>query len=335
MAPPEEPARTPADPEQRKDRRPWNWILLTALAAVLVIAGAILGAAELVSSHSSDSSGASQLPNISNNNTNQNSNKNGQSQSQQQGGQGGGGQAQSGGGQAQSQAVIVPYGQPFKQGGNLQQRVRIEINNTVTTGIKVFYLSGWYVLAGPCRYRAAAGGCTGRWFGPQRPPGYSPQLPPMSYRQQPSMPPQTNSPSTPTPSQQPPSTRPSSPPSSPPSATPSPQPSASSFSTSALEQAVAAEQEQALAAAPSSSFDYTGPGNVTVTVSCTGSPTSSTTYDCTARDGEGDSGTDVVTVNADGTQWSDTGMTWTGPYVTSSTFVAPSVSDQAIPASEG
>lgn len=323
MAPPEEPARTPPDPEQRKDKRPWNWILVTALAAVVVIAGAILGAAELVSSHSSDSSGASQPPNISNNNTNQNTNKNGQSQSQQQGGQG------QSGGQVQSQAVIVPYGQPFNQGSNLQQRVRIEINNTVTTGVKVFHLSGWYVLGGPCRYSAAAGGCTGRWFGTQRPPGYSQNLPPMRYRQQSSVPPQTNSPSAPMPSQQPPS--------SPPSATPSPQSSAQSsapsFSTSALEQAVAAEQEQALAAAPSSSFDYTGPGSVAVTVSCTGSPTSSTTYDCTAQDGEGDSGTDVITVNADGTEWSDTGMTWTGPYVTSTTFVTPSVSDQAIPTS--
>jgi hypothetical protein len=322
MAPPEEPARTP--PEQRKDKRPWNWILVTALAAVLVIAGAILGAAELVSSHSSDSSGASQPPNISNNNTNQNTNKNGQSQSQQQGGQG-----QSGGGQAQSQAVIVPYGQPFNQGSNLQQRVRIEINNTVTTGIKVFYLSGWYVLGGPCRYSAAAGGCTGRWFGTQRPPGYSQTLPPMRYRQQSSVPPQTNSPSAPMPSQQP----PSSPPSATPSPQPSAQPSAPSFSTSALEQAVAAEQEQALAAAPSSSFDYTGPGSVAVTVSCTESPTSATTYDCAAQDGEGDSGTDVITVNADGTEWSDTGMTWRGPYVTSTTFMTPSVSGQAIPTS--
>jgi hypothetical protein len=316
MAAPEEPARTPPDPDQRKDKRPWNWILITAFAAVLVIAGAILGAAELVSSHGSDSSGSSQPPNISNNNTNQNS----QSQSQQPGG----GQGQ-GGGQAQSQAVIVPTGQPFDQGNNLQQRVRIEINNTVTTGVKIFYLGGWYVLAGPCHYSPAAGGCTGSWFGPQRPPGYSQKSPPMKYRQQSSMPPQTNSPSAATPSQQPPS--------SPPAATTSPSPSVPSFSTSALEQAVGAEQEQALAAAPSSSFDYTGPGNVAVTVTCTKSATSLTAYDCSAGDGVGDTGTDVITVNAAGTEWSDTGMTWTGRYVTSSTFVTPPVSDQAIPSS--
>jgi hypothetical protein len=321
MAAPEEPARTPPDPEQRKGQRPWNWILITALAAVLVIAGAILGAAELVSSHGSDSSGSSQPPNVTNNNTNQNTNKNSQSQSQQQGGSQG-----QGGGQAQSQAVIVPYGQPFNQGSHLQQRVRIEINNTVTIGVKVFYLSGWYVLAGPCRYSAAAGGCTGPWFGPQRPPGYSQQLPPMKYRQQSSVPPPMNSPSAAAPSQQPPS--------SPPAATPSPQPSVPSVSTSALEQAVGAEQGQALAAAPSSSFDYTGPGSVAVTVNCTQSTTSFTIYDCNATDGVGDRGTtDVITVNADGTEWSDTGMSWTGPYVTSGTFVTPSVSDEAIPSS--
>jgi hypothetical protein len=325
MAAPEEPARTPPDPEQRKGQRPWNWILITALAAVLVIAGAILGAAELVSSHSSDSSGSSQPPNVTNNNTNQNTNKNSQSQSQQQGGSQGQGGGQ-GGGQAQSQAVIVPYGQPFNQGNHLQQRVRIEINNTVTIGVKVFYLSGWYVLAGPCHYSAAAGGCTGRWFGPQRPPGYGQKLRPMKYRQQSSVPSPMNSPSAAAPSQQPPS--------SPPAATPSPQPSVPSVSTSALEQAVGAEQGQALAAAPSSSFDYTGPGNVAVTVSCTQSATSFTTYDCNATDGVGDRGTtDVITVNADGTEWSDTGMSWTGPYVTSGTFVTPSASDEAIPSS--
>jgi hypothetical protein len=142
MAAPQEPAKTPPDPEQRKSKRPWNWILITALAAVLVIAGAILGAAELASSHSSDSSSQEPVkaPSIVNN-TNENSNGNKQSQTQG-----------SGGSSSQSQATVVPVGQPYNQGGQKQQRVKIIINNNTTIGIRIFHGGGWYISTGPNSY---------------------------------------------------------------------------------------------------------------------------------------------------------------------------------------
>jgi hypothetical protein len=295
MATPEEPTKTPPDPEQRKAKRPWNWILITALAAVLVIAGAILGAAELVSSHNSDSPPASSQPaNISNNNTNQNTNKNSQTPSQQGSGQGGG--------QTQSQAVIVPSGPPTRQGTNLQQRVKIEINNTVTVGVKVFYQGGWYVIAGPCRYSAAEGGCTGQWIGTQRPPGYGPGVPPMNYRQQPLQPGYPGQPQ--------------------PTRAPSSAPTGF-LVPATLAQSVANEQKNALAAAPAS--NYNSPDNATVTVNCT--LQGNGTFSCTGSDSDGDTGAaDIVTVAANGSSWSDSGMTWTGPDVNGS-YTTPAVTN--------
>jgi hypothetical protein len=84
---------------------------------------------------------------------------------------------------------------------------------------------------------------------------------------------------------------------------------------SALAQSVATEQTSALASAPAST--YTSTDNATVTVTC--QSMSNNQFSCTATDSDGDTGAaDIVTVAADGSSWSDSGMTWTGPDVTGS-----------------
>jgi hypothetical protein len=100
---------------------------------------------------------------------------------------------------------------------------------------------------------------------------------------------------------------------------------------STLEQSVGADQTQALADAPASEFDYTGPGVATASVSC--APEGSDTFSCSASDDVGDSGSgDVVTVSGSGSSWSDSGMTWTGPYVTAGSFTTPPHHNATAPA---
>lgn len=98
----------------------------------------------------------------------------------------------------------------------------------------------------------------------------------------------------------------------------------------ALETSVANEQTAALGAAPSSSFYYPGAGNATVTVSCTYLRMNA--YRCTAADSAGDVGSEDTVVPAnDGSSWTDQGMTWTGPNVTSGSYTVPSVSGWTSP----
>jgi hypothetical protein len=79
-----------------------------------------------------------------------------------------------------------------------------------------------------------------------------------------------------------------------------------------LEQSVAHEQAQALAAAPASEYDSTDDAPISVSCENTGTDT----FTCTGSDTDGDTGAaDDVTVAADGASWSDSGMTWTGPDV--------------------
>jgi hypothetical protein len=84
---------------------------------------------------------------------------------------------------------------------------------------------------------------------------------------------------------------------------------------SALEQSIANEQYQFLSAAPASNYDSTD--NASITISC--QSTGTDTFTCTGSDSDGDVGSsDNVTVAADGSSWSDSGMTWSGPDVTPS-----------------
>jgi hypothetical protein len=81
---------------------------------------------------------------------------------------------------------------------------------------------------------------------------------------------------------------------------------------STLAQSIASEQSQYLAAAPAS--DYDSPDSAAVSVSC--QSTGTDTFTCTGTDADGDAGSpDNVTVAADGSSWSDSGMTWSGPDV--------------------
>ena len=49
-------------------------------------------------------------------------------------------------------------------------------------------------------------------------------------------------------------------------------------------------------------------------------------FSCTATDSDGDTGAaDIVTVAANGSSWSDSGMIWTGPDVTGA-YTTPAVS---------
>jgi hypothetical protein len=97
-----------------------------------------------------------------------------------------------------------------------------------------------------------------------------------------------------------------------PPANPAP-PAASGFLIpSTLDQSVASEQAQALAAAPAADYDSTDDAPVSVSCQNTGGDT----FSCTGTDTDGDVGSqDNVNVAADGSSWSDSGMTWSGPDV--------------------
>jgi hypothetical protein len=98
---------------------------------------------------------------------------------------------------------------------------------------------------------------------------------------------------------------------------------------STLSQSVANEQQAALDAAPS--YDYNTTDNAAVNVALT--PLGDNTYSATATDSDGDTGSgDTITVSADGSSWSDTGMNWSGPdvYVNGGAtdyWTTPAVSD--------
>jgi len=75
---------------------------------------------------------------------------------------------------------------------------------------------------------------------------------------------------------------------------------------------MANEQSQFLADAPAS--DYDSADDAPISVSC--QSTGADSFTCTGSDTDGDAGSpDNVTVAADGSSWSDSGMTWTGPDV--------------------
>ena len=91
---------------------------------------------------------------------------------------------------------------------------------------------------------------------------------------------------------------------------------------SALAQSVATEQTGELASAPGSAYTSRDGANLTVTCAAVGNDQ----FSCTATDADGDTGAaDMVTVASDGSSWSDSGMTWTGPDVTGS-YTTPAVS---------
>ena len=98
---------------------------------------------------------------------------------------------------------------------------------------------------------------------------------------------------------------------------------------STLSESVANEQQAALGAAPS--YDYDSPDNASVNVTLT--PLGGNTYSATATDSDGDAGSgDTITVSPDGSSWSDTGMSWSGPdiYVDGGStdfWTSPAVSD--------
>jgi hypothetical protein len=81
---------------------------------------------------------------------------------------------------------------------------------------------------------------------------------------------------------------------------------------STLAQSMANEQGQSLTAAPAS--DYNSTDNATIRITC--QSTGTDTFTCTGSDTDGDVGSaDNVNVAANGSSWSDSGMTWTGPDV--------------------
>jgi hypothetical protein len=101
---------------------------------------------------------------------------------------------------------------------------------------------------------------------------------------------------------------------SPSSAPPNPAPpgTAGFLDASTLEQSIANEQSQFLSAAPASDYDSSDDAPISISCQSTGTDT----FTCTGSDTDGDAGgTDNVTVAADGSSWSDSGMTWTGPDV--------------------
>jgi hypothetical protein len=88
--------------------------------------------------------------------------------------------------------------------------------------------------------------------------------------------------------------------------------------------AVAAAETNDLSNAPTSEFDYTGAGSVTVTVTCGdlyGSLVQGETASCTASDGVGDTASGTVTLYK--TYAQDDGFDWSGPYVTGGTYDTP------------
>jgi hypothetical protein len=90
---------------------------------------------------------------------------------------------------------------------------------------------------------------------------------------------------------------------------------------------VATTETNDLANAGPGEFDYTGPGNVTVTVTCgefgPGDLIQGETANCTASDGVGDNGSGTVTLFKQYAE--DNGFAWIGPYVTnpSGTYDTP------------
>jgi hypothetical protein len=91
-----------------------------------------------------------------------------------------------------------------------------------------------------------------------------------------------------------------------------------------LSESVANEQVAALEAAPAD--DYYSAGAISVNVSLT--PLGDNTYAATATDADGDTGSgDTITVSPDGSSWSDTGMSWSGPDVSADYWATPAVSD--------
>jgi hypothetical protein len=98
-------------------------------------------------------------------------------------------------------------------------------------------------------------------------------------------------------------------------ANPAPPNTAGFLDPSTLEQSVAHEQSQFLAAAPASDYDSTD--DAPISISCQSTGTDS--FTCTGSDTDGDVGSqDNITVAADGSSWSDSGMTWSGPDVSNS-----------------
>jgi hypothetical protein len=97
-----------------------------------------------------------------------------------------------------------------------------------------------------------------------------------------------------------------------PPANPAPPATSGFLDASTLEQSVADEQSQALAAAPAADYDSTDDAPISVSCQSTGGDT----FSCTGTDTDGDTGSqDNVNVAADGSSWSDSGMTWSGPDV--------------------
>jgi hypothetical protein len=104
---------------------------------------------------------------------------------------------------------------------------------------------------------------------------------------------------------------------------------------SVLAQSVAHEQSNALAAMPASEYDSTDDAPVSVSCTQTSTTETSDSFTCTGSDSDGDVGsTDDVTVTAGsyyGTQWSDTGMSWTGPDVSNGPAFVAAVSGWTTP----
>ena len=93
---------------------------------------------------------------------------------------------------------------------------------------------------------------------------------------------------------------------------------------STLSESIANEQVAALEAAPAD--DYYSADTISVNVSLT--PLGDNTYAATATDADGDTGSgDTITVSPDGSSWSDTGMSWSGPDVSADYWATPAVSD--------
>lgn len=92
---------------------------------------------------------------------------------------------------------------------------------------------------------------------------------------------------------------------------------------STLSQSVTSEQQASLAAAPADDYDSADDAPVTVTLT----PLGGDTYSATATDTDGDTGAgDTITVSPDGSSWSDTGMSWSGPDVAAGSWATPAVS---------
>jgi hypothetical protein len=314
MAAPQEPAKTPPDPEQPAHRKHRVWAI-AACVIVLILAAAGLGTVALLRSNSVSSMTPVKANNVSTNaNTNGNSNTNSN-------------------GNSNGQATVIPVSPPFTQGGQQQQRVKIIINGSTTIGTRFFSSNGWYIPTGPSTYigtvppsSASGSSChvqhplPGCGSAQGQPPaasgssgssGSSPKM--CAGRPCSATAPNSGS-----------SGASGSSGSSAGGSSGSSSSGSSYLSLSALEQSMSTAQTQALAGAPSSDFNYTGTGSVTVQVTCiqAGAGPAVHTYSCWATDGAGDKGeSDTVTVT--GTSWTDTGMTWTGPNVPSGSYTTP------------